>query len=81
MNGIRQEDSKEENSTFFRTSLPRQQGSKLQGNASVVTHCLIMGQGDRGGGEGGGGLLQLVGKCGAVRSRSRPRLKMYDIYK
>ena len=39
--------------TEFRTSLPRQQGSKLQGNASVVTHCLIMGQGDRGGGEGG----------------------------
>ena len=53
MNGIRQDYSKEENSSLLRTLLPRQQGSKLQGNASVVTHCLIMGQGDRGGGEGG----------------------------
>ena len=53
MNGIRQDYSKEENSSLLRTtSLPRQQGSKLQGNASVVTHCLIMGQGDRGGGGG-----------------------------
>ena len=53
MNGIRQDYSKEENSSLLRTLLPRQQGSKLQGNASVATHCLMMGQGDRGGGEGG----------------------------